>query len=205
MAELFGDMTAVFQLTGIIMMGLLIFAGIGLFIWWYYKQLQFKIPITIHKVLGDGTITEIYDKARHIKKGEKNELKLRKLKEIVPNPPNEYYVKSKVGERIYMRWDGGHVFVPQKVEYNSPLTFKPATYNMINQMAWRVKNSAERHRSKNFWDMYGSMVMWIGVVMISAITLWILFSKLELTAGAINNLASAVNNLNVPSNTQVIQ
>lgn len=192
----FGSIGSGFEIMGIVLLVLIITGGLGGLMWWYWRTLQYKIPVTIHKVLGDNTIVEYYDKARKIGKNAKNDLHLKKLKEYVPNPNPDYYLKTNRGERLYFRWDGGHVFVPQKVVYNSPLQFETATYNVLSQMAWRIKERAERHKNKGFWDLYGSIIVWTGVIMVSAITLWILFTKLELVAGAINNLASSVSAIN---------
>jgi len=204
MADLgLGSIAGGFQVMMIVLGVIAIMAGVGFGLWYYWRTLQYKIPVTIHKVVGDSKVPiELYDKARKIKKDDKNELHLKKLKEKIFNPSSDYYVKTHRGERLYFRWDGGHVFVPQKVVYNSPLNFEPATYNILAQMAWRIKERAERHKNKGFWDLYGSIIVWTGVIMVSAITLWILFSKLELVAGAINNLASSVSSINA---AQVVQ
>jgi len=171
-------------------------ALVGAF-WYFWYITSFKIPVTIHKVLDNGLTVEYKDSARRInKKMHENELYLRRLKTFVSNPPPDFYTKTFSGEKLYFRWDGGKVLVPQKVTYNSPLVFEAATYNILGQMATRIKNREERHKTKTFWDVYGSIIVWMAVVMISAITLWILFTKLEIVAGSINNLASSITTIN---------
>lgn len=183
-------------------LGAVLMAGAVLFLMWlFYRQMQYKIPVTVHKVLDNNNVVEYYDKARKVSKDDRNELHLKKLKTWIPNPPSAFYTKTARGERLYMRWDGGKVFSPQKVTYNSPLVFEPATYNILSQMAWRIKTRAERHRTKSFWDLYGTVIMWTGFIVITAITMWIMFTKLELVAGSINALANAVSNIQP---TQVI-
>lgn len=165
----------------------------GAIMFYIFREMQFKLPVVIHKVLGDGSVIEIKDVARKFTKNGQNELKLKKLKEVVSNPPPDYYLKTSKGEKIYFRWDGGHVFVPQKVTYNSPLEFKPATYNILNQMAWRIKTASERHKNKTFWDLYGNIIVWVTVIVLSAVVLIVLFSKLEQVGSALQANANAIN------------
>ena len=169
--------------------------GMGLIVFLAYvlwKESQFKIPVIIHKVVDGGGIVEYTDKARKITKGGQNELRLRKFKEFIANPPADFYLRTKKGEKLYFRWDGGHIFVPQKVTYNSPLEFQPATYNILNQMSWRIRKAAERHKHKNFWDMYGNIIVWMVVVVMSGVVMIVMFSKLEQVGNGLNAIAGSV-------------
>lgn len=196
-----GNFGTFFQMLGTVFIIIFFLAVFGVIMFYFFKELQFKIPVVVHKVLNDNSIVEYRDRARKLTRGGQNELKLKRLKEIVANPPPDYYIRTAKGEQLYFRWDGGHVFVPQKVTYNSPLAFKPATYNILNQMADRIKKAEERHKTKNFWDLYGNIIVWMTVVVLSAVVLIVLFSKLELVANSINNLAGAVSKLDA---TQVV-
>lgn len=179
-----------------------IVAGLGAFIWYIWRELQFKIPIIVHETNDNGIIRRQFkDKARKLRTKGRNVIFLKKLKEEINNPPNDFYVNNGKQGLLYFRWDGGHVLVPQKPVYNSPLEFHPATYNILVKMANRISTSAKRHGNEGFWTQYGHIVVWMGVVILTAITLWILFTKLEIVAGAINNYAGAVKSL---SNTQVV-
>lgn len=181
-------------LQGIYIVAITLMSGAILFFggWWVWRELQFKHKVTVHKVLSDGSITELYDRARHLRKGEKNDIQLKRLREIITKPPIDYAVKTMRGERYYFRWDGGHVFVPQKLAYNSPLEFHPGQYNINTQMAWRIRNRAERHGKKNIWLEYAPFIAWFLVIILVSITLWQLFSKLDVVAGSIDNLARSV-------------
>jgi hypothetical protein len=185
-----------FQILGTVFLIVFFIAIFGLIMFYMFKELQFKIPIVVHKVLDNGSVIEYRDRARKLMRNGRNELKLKKLKEVIANPPPDYYMKTKKGEQIYLRWDGGHVFVPQKVTYNSPLEFKPATYNILNQMADRIKHAEERHKSKTFWDLYGNVIVWMMVIVLSAVVMIVLFTKLELVANSISDLAGAVRSMN---------
>lgn len=190
-----GWFTNFFQILGTIFVILLLVVVFGLIMWFLFKELKFKIPVVVHKVIGENSqIIEYRDRARKLIKNGRNELKLKKLKEIIPNPPADYYIRTKKGEQLYLRWDGGHVFVPQKVLYNSPLTFKAGTYNMLNQMGFRVRVSEERHKKKNFWDLYGNIIVWVAVIVVSAMVLIIMFTKMEGFASALQSNAAAINN-----------
>lgn len=173
----------------------LIVIGVAFGIYWFTR---FKHPVTIHKVLGDGTVKEINTKARLIKKT--NELQLFKGRQKINNPPPDFWLSGGKKDKVYIRWDGAGVFVPQKVKYNSPLEFEPAQYNILTQMATRIKAAAERHGKKGFWSEYGQIIMWTGFIVITAVTMWVMFAKLEIVAGSINNLASALRDT-----SQVIQ
>lgn len=187
-----GSIGNFFEILGTVFVILFFVVAFGALMFYLFRELQFKLPVVVHKVLGDGSIVEYRDRARKFIKNNKNELKFKKLKEVVSNPPADFYLKTKKGELLYFRWDGGHVFVPQKVTYNSPLEFKPATYNILNQMAWRIKTAEERHKNKTFWDLYGNIIVWLTVVVLSAVVMIVMFSKLELVANAINNQAAAL-------------
>jgi len=177
-------------------------AIIGVFVWYVWRELQFKIPVIVHETNNEGQIRRQFkDKARKLRTKGRNVLFLKKIKEEINNPPNDFYVNDGKRGLLYFRWDGGHVLVPQKPVYNSPLEFLPATYNILVKMANRVSTSAKRHGNEGFWKEYGHIVVWMGVVILTAITLWILFTKLEIVAGAINNYAGAVKSL---GNQQVV-
>ena len=173
----------------------LVVIGIGFFVYRYY---QYRIPITLHKVLGDNTVREINIKARMLRKT--NELQLGKIKLKINSPPPEFWLSTGKKEKVYFRWDGGQILVPQKVAYNSPLSFTPAQYNIATQMGMRIRQSEERHGKKGFWQEYGAVIMWSGFIIITAVTMWIMFAKLELVAGSINALASSLS-----QTAQVIQ
>lgn len=198
----FGDF---FSVLGTIFSIIFAIGLIGLVGFLLFREMQFKIPVTIHKVLANGSVIEYSDKARKIKKNGQNELKLRKFKDFITNPPGDFYLRTGKGEKLYLRWDGGHVFVPQKVGYNSPLEFTPATYNILNQMTMRIKQAAERHKNKTFWDLYGQIVVWLVVIILSAVVMIVMFSELESVGNALNAVAASVSELaKSTSGTQVV-
>lgn len=172
-------------------------AVLAFFVWYVWRELQYKIPVTIHEANNKGYIRRQFtDKAKKIRRGEKNFLRLKKLKEEINNPPGDFYVNNGKNGLLYLRWDGGHILEPQKVAYNSPLTFEPAQYNILVKMAQRISTSAKRHGNVSFWQEYGHIIGWMIFIVLTSITMWILFTKLEVVAGAINNYASAVKSLN---------
>jgi len=205
MAELpisFGVGTNWGAVMGTVFMIFIIVALLGVIIWYFWRELQFKIPVIVHETNNEGQVRRQFkDRARKIRSKGKNVIFFKKLKEEINNPPNDFYVNDGKRGVLYFRWDGGHVLVPQKPVYNSPLEFQPATYNILVKMAHRISTSAKRHGNQGFWAEYGHVVIWMGVVILTAITLWILFTKLEVVAGAINNYAGAVKSL---SPTQVV-
>ena len=192
----FGTSSNLGLIIGTVAMIFFVVVAIAFFVWYILRQLQFKIPVIIHETTNNGVIRRQFtDKARKIRTKGRNVLYLRKLKAEINNPPQDFYVNNGKMGLLYLRWDGGHVFVPQKTVYNEALEFKPATYNILVKMANRISSSAKRHGNVGFWTEYGHVVGWMIFVLLTAVTLWILFTKLEIVAGAINNFAEATRSL----------
>lgn len=179
---------------GIVFVIFLFVAAVAVGFFFLYRTLQFKIPVIIHKANDKGEITnELIDRARPILSKGRNLLQFKKLKETINNPPADYQVpRQRGGYTLYFRWDGGHAFQPQKLAYNSPLTFHPAQYNMLQQMTIRQREANKRHSDRSFWQEYGHVVAWMIFVVLTSITFWIMFTKLEVVAASINNLANSV-------------
>lgn len=181
---------------GIILLSVLLFAVIAYFFW---RELQFKIPVSLHRVVGDKQIIESKDKARINKR--KGEIILKKTKVVQSIPDTKFLVKTLKGWKLYGRWDGHKIIQWQKLSYNSPLTFEPDTYDVYNQMAYRIKNAAARHLDQSFFEKFGSQIMLMTTVLVIAVVLIVLFDKVGEIGPALrdglNSWAQAAESVNI--------
>lgn len=147
----------------------------GVLAWFFYREMQYKIPITLHRVVGDSQIIQSKDRARINKKLGEIWLKKVKVKQAIPDP--KFFVKTLKSWTLYGRWDGNKAIQWQKLAYNSPLSFEPDTYDVYNQMAWRIRNSEVRHMDQSFFDKFGNQIMMMTTVLVIAVVLIVLFDK----------------------------
>ena len=167
--------------------------------WYFYRELQFKIPIALHRVVGDGQIIESNDRLRINKKKGEIQTKKTKIKQTIPDP--KFFLKTLKGWKLYGRWDGHQAIQWQQLKYNSPLSFEPDTYDVYTQMGYRIKNAAARHADQNFFDKYGNQIMMMTTVLVIAVVLIVLFDKVgelgpSIRAG-LGEWAQAAKNVNV--------
>jgi len=181
---------------GIILISTIVF---GILVWYFWRELQFNYKVTLHRVIGDSQIIESHDRAKLNKRLGEIHLKKTKVKQAIPDP--KFFVKTLKSWTLYGRWDGNKAIQWQKLAYNSPLNFEPDTYDVYNQMAWRIRNSEKRHLDQGFFDKYGNQIMMMGTVLVIAVVLIVLFDRVGELGPAIQQglgqWAEAAKNVNV--------
>lgn len=144
-------------------------------LYFFWRELQFNIPVTLHRIVGQNQIIETKDRAWINKR--KGEIKLKKTKVEQTIPANKFFIKTLKGWKLYGQWDGHKAIQWQQLNYNSPLSFEPDTYDVYNQMGWRIRNAAIRHANQSFFEKYGNQIMFMSTVLVIAIVLIILFDS----------------------------
>lgn len=147
----------------------------GVILYFVWREIQYKIPVTLHRIVGQNQIIESKDRAWINKR--KGEIRLRKTKVEQTIPANKFFVKTLKSWRLYGQWDGHKAIQWQSLNYTSPLTFEPDTYDVYNQMGWRIRNAAIRHANESFFEKYGNQIMFMSTVLVIAIVLIILFDS----------------------------
>ena len=153
------------------------FAILGAIIWYFYKEMQFKYLATVHYVdtseNNKGFIKfEQTVKARKLTKT--NKLHLKRFNIKIDIPPSDAWKRAGKTWKVYLQHDGVRMFAPSIPAYNSPLTFSPMSYQIMNAFIDEGKSAIARHLKGNFWSenksaiiFFTAMAFSIAVIIIS--------------------------------------
>lgn len=170
-------------------------AFIGLLAYWGYNERQYRYKAVIMRVddsedRSNVRKTFIVRMRKNIKKGW---VKMKQHKLELSIPPSEYWIPIGKGEGVYYQWDGRELFTPVKPTVNSPVSFTPADYDIMDEMVRRKSNAVARHGTATHWQKYGTYYVIFGVTLIMVIGMYMMGNDigegLKSVGGGLNNLA----------------
>lgn len=137
----------------------LVIGIIGFLSFLIYRQLQYKFWATVQQV--DGTTNKIRKQwtVKVRKNPKKGRMHLKKFKEWIDIPPNNYWIPHGKSSLIYLQWDGRRLFSAADISYKETIMLEPAYYDAVEDLAKRVEEAPLRHGLLSHWEKYGMYYM----------------------------------------------
>lgn len=169
---------------------LIIVGGLfGLWAWWYVSKKNFKYTIKIFEKVDGRYRPTITDNAleRRIGEGGDTVFYLRKLKKIVPRPNIQtgnntfWFAKREDGELINIGMEDIDLKMREAGVYylDNELRYSRASLQKLNK---------DRNLKEKFWDKYGNMILSIVFIVIIAVMLLLITSKLMQVIGNLDGV-----------------
>lgn len=153
---------------------MLVAVWIAVIIWLIWREAQYKhkavIMFTDQKKDEKNVKKTFIVRMRKITK--KGILKLKKFKTPVDIPEPDFWQSIGKKQGVFFQYDGRELFVAVKPTVNSPVSFTPAQYDIMDSMVRRKSKMAERHGTINHWDKYGHYYVFFGTVFLMVLAMY---------------------------------
>lgn len=174
-----------------IIVSILAIAMTVFFVYWLWKQTQYKYYAEVQKVNttdenGRGFIDDIMlVKARFIRKT--GEIHLKKFNTSVEMPKQEYWKRFNKTHKVIFQSDYNKMFVPVLPLYNKNIqSLEPSAYSVLDSLTRRVRNAAERHAmKKGMFEQYGGQIAFLFGMFVSLAIIWVVMGSLTDSAQAV--------------------
>ena len=183
------------DITIFIVLTVVVLGIIGMGIWYYWREKQYKYLATVHYVdtsddANKGFIKyEQTVKARKLVKQAK--LHLKKFRTKIDIPQSDAWKRSGKTWKVYLQHDGVRMFAPSVPRYNSPLTFTPMSYQIMNAFVDEGKDEIARHAKQSWWDDNKTTVLFFTAMALSIAIVIIALENAQKIAEQMFNAAAA--------------
>lgn len=209
----FGDLniaqyaSTAFDYLVIILLWVIGIAIAGIIAYYVWRELQYKYLATVHYVDTEdkpGFIKfEKTVKARMLKKA--NKLQLKYFNAKIDIPESNAWKRSGKTWKTYLQHDGVRMFAPSIPRYNSPLTFTPTSYQVVNNFIDEGKGVINRHTKSNWWTENKSAVIFFTALAFAVVVVLMALDNAQKIAEQMFSAASANREALLNAGKQAIQ